>query len=340
MKTKITILLLFICSVGIGQDTIKHVIKIGKQDTVYYDPAHPNFVRKANVVYIGESTLTWPELMLESFISINSPYITYTQAEKDTILGRLSQSYIVNTFGPSGQKKTVCDFFMIFWNSNTTTALATRANTNSGATLRWNYGAGNIYTQNDLPGQVNTGVISVSSTDGFSSLSLLNMRGNSFIRNFPIGSLPGSITYLSIYTNSFIGDWALKTLNNSFTSFNIFANKFSGSPPKISSHITNGLIYAVYSCEFNSASNLTEFRKAMTEFRLDGNALQTAKVDELLHNLNLYYTANAPTADCTINLSGATMGIPTGGASNSDIIALQNIWTAAGKTLTITVRTS
>jgi hypothetical protein len=52
MKTKITILLLFICSVGIGQDTIKHVIKIGKQDTVYYDPAHSNFVRKAGVVYL------------------------------------------------------------------------------------------------------------------------------------------------------------------------------------------------------------------------------------------------------------------------------------------------
>ena len=78
----------------------------------------------------------------------------------------------------------------------------------------------------------------------------------------------------------------------------------------------------------------------MTEFRLDGNALPTAKVDELLHNMYLYYTTNAPTANCTINLSGATMGIPTGGASNANLVALQGIWTAAGKVLTITVRTS
>jgi hypothetical protein len=78
----------------------------------------------------------------------------------------------------------------------------------------------------------------------------------------------------------------------------------------------------------------------MTDFRLDGNALPTAKVDELLHNMVIYYTANAPTVDCIINLSGATMGIPTGGASNTDLVALQGIWTTAGKTLTITVRTS
>jgi hypothetical protein len=87
---------------------------------------------------------------------------------------------------------------------------------------------------------------------------------------------------------------------------------------------------------------VTTFRKAMTEFRLDGNSLPTAKVDELLHNMALWYgtAGNAPTANCIINLSGATMGIPTGGASNIDLIALQNIWTAAGKTLTITIRTS
>lgn len=52
MKTKITILLLFICSIGFGQN---HVITVGKQDTVYYDPAHPNFVRKAGMTYIATS---------------------------------------------------------------------------------------------------------------------------------------------------------------------------------------------------------------------------------------------------------------------------------------------
>lgn len=50
MKTKITILLLFVCLTAFSQQNKVHTI--GRQDTVYYDPAHSNFVRKANVTYL------------------------------------------------------------------------------------------------------------------------------------------------------------------------------------------------------------------------------------------------------------------------------------------------
>ena len=307
---------------------------------------------------------TWPQKMLDSYVSINSPYVAYTQVEKDTILGRLSQAYIVNTFGPSGLNKTTCDFFMIFWNSNTSTALATRTNTKTGSTLRWNYGGGNIYSQNNLPAQINNGIISVTSADGFGGWTILDLNTNNYRYKLPIGSLPTGLTQLSLYSNQFTGDWTNKTLPSGLTILYLHvnqftgdwtnktlptgltqlylqSNQFTGAPPNIAPHATNGLNYQAQAPNaFTTASNVTTFRKAMTVFNLQGNALPTAKVDELLHNMNLYYTANAPTQNCTINLSGSTMGIPTGGASNTDVQALIALWTAAGKTLTITVRTS
>ncbi len=308
------------------------------------------------------TTWTWPHTMAMNYYSINAPYITYTQAEKDTIEGRLSQGYIVSTFGPSGTNKTACDFFMIFWNSNTTTALTTRTNTKTGATLRWDYGAGNIYSQNNLPANINSGIITVSSTDGFSGWTVMRANANTFINNFPIGSLPAelitlnasgnlligdwtnktmpnTLTALSIDNNLFTGDWSNKTLSAGLNQLLINNNVFTGGLPNISQDATIGLVYNAYINGFTSASSLTTFKKAMSVFRIDLNSLPTAKVDELLHNLNVYYTANAPTVNCTINLSGAAMGIPTGGASNTDLVALQAIWTAAGKTLTITIRT-
>jgi hypothetical protein len=353
-----------------------------------------NKIGKSSGIKDSTTTWTWPKTMMESFVTINSPYVTYTQVEKDTIQGRLATSYMVSTFGPSGQNKTTCDFMMIFWNSNTSTNLITRTNTKTGATLRWNYGAGNIYSQNNLPANITNGVVTVSSTDGFNGWTVFDLNTNTFKYGFPIGSLPSGLTALYLHTNSFTGDWTNKTLSsgltvlylsvnsftgdwtnktlpsgltvlylhtNSFTGdwtnktlssgltvLHLSANSFTGAPPNITLHATNGLIYRAYSPNgFTTASNVTTFRKAMTEFRLDGNALPTDKVDELLHNMALWYgleiegvKVNAPTADCVINLSGATMGIPTGGASNTDLVALQNIWTAAGKLLTITVRTS
>ena len=292
-------------------------------------------------VYVELEPATWPEKMLNSYVAINAPYVTYTQVEKDTILGRLSTAYIISTFGPAGQNKTICDFMMIFWNSNTTTALTTKTNTKTGATLRWNYGNGHIYSQNNLPAQVNSGVISLTSTDAFSGYTTMDLSANTFRYKFPIGSLPSGLSIVYLHTNQFTGDWANKTLSSVITQLYLYSNQFTGGIPNVTPHITNVFNFRAYSPNnFSSASNVTIFRRAMTFFNIQSNALPTAKVDELLHNMNLYYTANVPTQNCTIDLSGATMGIPTGGASNTDLVALQAIWTAAGKTLTITVRTS
>ena len=69
-------------------------------------------------------------------------------------------------------------------------------------------------------------------------------------------------------------------------------------------------------------------------------AFSTANIDKLLKAAADWYQVNAPTANCTYNLSGANMGIPTGGASNVDIVRLSGYYSAAGFAATIICRTS
>jgi len=55
----------------------------------------------------------------------------------ENILARLQEDYIILTFGPTGQNKDVCDFFLFLQNSNTSTPLVIRTNMKTGDTLRW-----------------------------------------------------------------------------------------------------------------------------------------------------------------------------------------------------------
>jgi len=125
------------------------------------------------------------------------------------------------------------------------------------------------------------------------------------------------------------------------TIFYIYTSSVSGALPQIAAHVTNAMAYNASGCSF-SDSNVTVFRKGMTVFNVGNqNVLfPTANIDKLLKALADWYEVNAPTANCTFTLSGANMGIPTGGASNADIARLIGYYTAAAKTATVIVRTS
>ena len=79
----------------------------------------------------------------------------------------------------------------------------------------------------------------------------------------------------------------------------------------------------------------------MNGLLLQNNNFPTSVIDRLLNELNTFYTANVPTASVlTVQLSGVSMGIPTGGANNVDLLGIVAKFTAAGKTANITVRTT
>jgi hypothetical protein len=94
------------------------------------------------------------------------------------------------------------------------------------------------------------------------------------------------------------------------------------------------------SCGTNSLTGLTSNAKAATTCNASSNVFNTAAVDAFFFNTANYFETTAPTANCTYTMNGATMGIPTGGASNADITRLVGYYTAAGKTATVIVRTS
>ena len=162
----------------------------------------------------------WSEAMAISYLEINN-LNTYTPTQRAVIKERLSEPYIVNTFGVKGQNKTVCDFFLFFENSNTSTPLNTRGNTKTGDVLRWNYGSG-VYTQNDLPAEINNGVITVTSTDGFSDWTTFDIASNTFIGYIPSLEFHTNALTIFAFTNSSLGgELDVDFSSNTIANFNI-----------------------------------------------------------------------------------------------------------------------
>ena len=153
--------------------------------------------------------------------------------------------------------------------------------------------------------------------------------------------LPSTLTTFYVNSTQVSGDISGWVLHPALTTFYVYSTRLSGSLPQITEHATSVINYRASSA-YMSDSNVTVFRKAMTTFDASNQnvTFSTANIDKLLKAAADWYQVNAPTANCTFNLSGAKMGIPTDGVSNVDIVRLIGYYTAAGFTATVTVRTS
>ncbi len=153
--------------------------------------------------------------------------------------------------------------------------------------------------------------------------------------------LPSTLGEFYVSSTQLSGDISGWILPSTLGKFNVSSTQLSGSLPQITAHATNAIDYRVFSA-YMSDSNVTVFRKAMTKFDASNQnvTFSTANIDKLLKAAADWYQLNPPTANCTFDVSGAKMGIPTGGASNVDIVRLIGYYTAAGFTATIIVRTS
>lgn len=74
-------------------------------------------------------------------------------------------------------------------------------------------------------------------------------------------------------------------------------------------------------------------------FNAQTNNVLTADIDAFLNWLATYFATVNPIKSCTYTLNGAGMGSPTDGASNTDIVAIKALYTAAGFTATFTINT-
>ena len=161
------------------------------------------------------------------------------------------------------------------------------------------------------------------------------------IFNVKLSGDTDSIKYFSHNTQAksygVVSNWVLPS---SLQYFYIYSTGVSGALPNIQT-ISSMLNYQALTCNMSS-TNIITFGVGLTIFNISGQKVSfpTSEIDKLLKAAADYYQVNAPTANCTFNLSGANMGIPTDGVSNVDIVRLIGYYTAAGFTATVTVRTS
>jgi len=153
----------------------------------------------------------------------------------------------------------------------------------------------------------------MSSLSALTSLIELNLGLNSFTGDMSGLSALTSLTYLRLTDNSFTGDMSSLSALTSLTSLDISINSFTNIP-----------VIGV---------------KDILVYNVSKNSVSTSNIDYFLSALNTYYSANAPTKNCTYTLNGTGMGIPTGGASNSDLLAVVNAYSSAGKTATFVINT-
>jgi hypothetical protein len=287
----------------------------------------------------------WIDKMLISYDTINShfdapskaAYLPVLQARlQPTYVDSVATGYLYTTFGPAGQNKTVCDFVYLF--NSLSSSYTARTNAKSGATLRWNQD-GTITVQNNLPAYTrgaNPGFITCSSTDGWNNLTqfqlnsidlenacplltgttlnLLRLDINN-LKRFPLFSLPLLKTFY-IYTNTLNTEVNLKNHNI----------------PTIFDYIAIGSNY-------ESLDGYLFLNTGLSNCNFSGNKMPISVINTILSTFNTYFSTHTPIKNLTLNLSGTLMGIPTGGASNTDLLGILASYTAAGYVATIVIRT-
>ena len=102
--------------------------------------------------------------------------------------------------------------------------------------------------------------------------------------------------------------------------------------------IGNALTYIAFQ-NTSITEGTTVWNKNVATFILQLSKLPTSAVNAQLKVINDYFTLNTPIKNVSIDLSGASMGIPTGGANNTDLLGIIAKHVAAGFVATISVRT-
>lgn len=176
----------------------------------------------------------------------------------------------------------------------------------------------------------------------YPALSAFNLNGNSFTCDLSKWELSyaSSINYSGQL--GVIGDIGDKLLNRNIASFAVRDAGLQGNIPNIDDGMPYGGLYFYMFNNKLSGSNITRFKTGMTIFDIKNQRVvfPTTEVDKVFKAAADWYQLNPPTASCTYNLSGANMGIPTDGVSNVDIVRLIQIYTDAGRTATVLVRTT
>ena len=147
--------------------------------------------------------------------------------------------------------------------------------------------------------------------------------------------IPSGLTILQIADTQITGDFTNTTFSPTITSYNFPAGAIGDLSGKQFNMGTTQFYAPAASFTKMMRGNYKDFNSSVGLY-LVGNDLNSAEIDDLLININNYYSTVTPIKNQLYNLSGTGMGIP----SASGLTARQGIidkFTAAGFTATITV---
>lgn len=240
----------------------------------------------------------WATLMLESYQTIHG---ALAESVADELFNRCKSNYVddagtgyyFQTFGPPGLNKEDAEWILLFlFHGNIVAKLGFNGKT--GDDPRWNFD-GIIEAEvdpEDLPAHTlgtGAGIMTVSSTDGFSGVNDVRFEGNSFEGAFPrIGSIPNfALTngLKTIYLSGGENNW-----NNSLADILVGIQK-----------IDNGFNFQVTSCDLlegniSTFASLVPVTVSSMQIRMTGASLITGDVAAFVVFEDLRYILLGSTA--------------------------------------------
>ena len=148
----------------------------------------------------------WQQNILDSYEVLRGDLSSEAELELTERLAR--GAYLDSTFGLNGQHRRSADFLAHFIINDNTTE---RAWIKSGATMRWDID-GTVYNQNNFPEHTldGDGIVTLSSTDGFSGVTHLDMSGvvgqyhfDQSVTQINLGRAFPNVNYLNLHQSDY-----------------------------------------------------------------------------------------------------------------------------------------
>jgi hypothetical protein len=149
--------------------------------------------------------------------------------------------------------------------------------------------------------------------------------------------LNSKFTVLWLSVNNVNGDISNFIIDAGQGEFYIHDTEMSGKTNEIVDSVTT-LMYLANACRINECGT-TSFRRGLRLYSIAYQKVSfpTAEIDKLLNAAKVWFTTTAPTQNSVWAMNGANMGIPSA-QGLLDRTALIGLYTAQGKTCTVTVQ--
>ena len=292
------------------------------------------------LVYQKAATQTWQDIMVADYLSRNnhysSTYATWIESTLRTILASdytdsSTTGYYYNTFGPSGQNKTVCDFLYL-WKQDG--ASSSDSGYKTGDTPRYCIG-GTVYNSAGYPSHTPSGTeyVVYSSTDGWNGLTRIYLDDKNLTGEIP-AFIGINVSRMYLFNNTFEGKFPAVYLPSCY-SFQIQNNALTAIGDIDSDNATSTFWWDGNAITDVMDLDLSKCLKTdISYYDFYNNSITSAGIDHLLSEIEAYYQLNTPTGSGTMRLD---RNEEPSAAGLADKASIESIFTAAGYTATIDV---